>query len=143
MNLARAAGRLDDAYIRELLAEVYVLQTVQGQTTDRIVAGIAAEAMPATSGAMLRLFTGLNGVRRSDIALEIASSDAVVWDARQSGGATGNSYIFRQAWCLGGGSTEMQRNIISERVLGMPREPAADRGISFKDVRRNAPGKGA
>ena len=143
VNLARAAGRLDDPRIRELLAEVYVLQTVQGQATDRIVAGIAAEALPATSGAMLRLFTGLNGLRRSDIALEIASSDAVAWDADESDGATGKSYIFRQAWCLGGGSTEMQRNIISERVLGMPREPAADRGIPFKDVRRNAPGKGA
>ena len=143
VNLARTAGRLDDAHIRDLLAEVYVLQSVQGQTTDRIVAGIAAEAMPATSGAMLRLFTGLNGVRRSDIALEIAGSDAVAWDARASDGATGKSYIFRQAWCLGGGSTEMQRNIISERVLGMPRESAADRGIPFKDVGRNAPGKEA
>ena len=143
VNLARAAGRVDDPHIRELLAEVYVLQTVQGQTTDRIVAGIAAEAMPATSGAMLRLFTGLNGVRRSDIALEIAGADAVTWDARESSGETGNGYVFRQAWCLGGGSTEMQRNIISERVLGMPREPAADRGIPFKDVRRSAPGRGA
>ncbi len=143
VNLARAAGRVDDPHIRELLAEVYVLQTVQGQTTDRIVAGIAAEAMPATSGAMLRLFTGQNGVRRSDIALEIAGADAVTWDARESSGETGNGYVFRQAWCLGGGSTEMQRNIISERVLGMPREPAADRGIPFKDVRRSAPGRGA
>ncbi len=143
VNLARAAGRVDDPHIRELLAEVYVLQTVQGQTTDRIVAGIAAEAMPATSGAMLRLFTGLNGVRRSNIALEIAGADAVTWDARESSGETGNGYVFRQAWCLGGGSTEMQRNIISERVLGMPREPAADRGIPFKDVRRSAPGRGA
>ena len=143
VNLARAAGRLDDPHIRELLAEVYVLQTVQGQATDRIVAGIAAEAMPATSGAMLRLFTGQNGVRRSDIALEIAGADAVAWDARESSGATGKGYVFRQAWCLGGGSTEMQRNIISERVLGMPREPAADRGIPFRDVQRNVPGKEA
>ena len=118
-----------------------MLQTVQGQTTDRLVAGIAAEAMPATSGAMLRLFTGLNGVRRSDIALEIASSDAVVWDARQSDGATGRGYIFRQAWCLGGGSTEMQRNIISERVLGMPREPAADRGVSVQGGAAQCGGK--
>lgn len=141
VRLARDAGRSDDPHIRELLAEVQVLQTVQGQTAERVVAGIAAKALPATAGAMLRLFTGLNGLRRNDIAFEIANTDAVAWDARESDGDPGKAYIFRQAWCLGGGSTEMQRNIISERVLGMPREPAADRGIPFKDVRRNAPAK--
>lgn len=142
VNLARAAGRLDEPHVRERLAEIYMLQAVQGQATERVVAGIAADAMPATSGALLRLFTALNSVRRSSVAMEIADADAVVWDARESSGETGKGYIFRQSACLGGGSTEMQRNIISERVLGMPREPAADRGIPFKDVRRNAPGKG-
>ena len=143
VRLARAAGRSDDPHMRELLAEVHVLQTVQGQTANRVVAGIAAEALPATAGALLRLFTALNGLRRNDIAFEIANEDAVVWDARNSDGDAGKAYVFRQAGCLGGGSTEMQRNIISERVLGMPREPAADRGIPFKDVQRSAPTKGA
>jgi|TARA_B110000263_G_scaffold197372_2_gene176036 hypothetical protein len=44
---------------------------------------------------------------------------------------------WRQASCLGGGSTEMARNIISERILRMPREYAADRDTAFSDVRRS------
>ena len=42
----------------------------------------------------------------------------------------------RQGASLGGGSTEMARNIISERILGMPRENAADRDVPFNQVKR-------
>jgi hypothetical protein len=48
----------------------------------------------------------------------------------------GENFLFRQASSLGGGSTEMARNIISERILGMPREFAADRDVPFNQVKR-------
>ena len=48
----------------------------------------------------------------------------------------GERYLSRQAAALGGGTTEIARNIIGERILGFPREYAADRGVPFKDVKR-------
>ena len=56
--------------------------------------------------------------------------------ARPSGSSATCSSAAR-ARCLGGGSTEIARNIISERVLGMPREYAADRDVPFNQVKRN------
>jgi hypothetical protein len=44
--------------------------------------------------------------------------------------------------CIGGGTTEMAANVISERVLGMPRELTPDRELPFRDVPRSRPAPG-
>ena len=45
--------------------------------------------------------------------IDIAGTSGVTWKPGESTGDFGVSYIFRQGFCLGGGSNEMQRNIIS------------------------------
>ena len=77
-------------------------------------------------------------VRRCEIALELAGPDAVVWPVGEPGtpGSLGQATLHRQGMSLGGGSNEIQRNLISERLLGMPRELAADREVPYREVRR-------
>jgi hypothetical protein len=47
------------------------------------------------------------------------------------------NFLMRQAGSIGGGTTEMARNVISERVLGMPRERRLDKDVPFRDVPRS------
>ncbi len=142
VGLARLRGLAKDPRARQLVAEAHVLGLVQGQTARRVTGAMTRGELPPPAGAILRLMGARHAVRRTDIALELAGDGAGVWHEGDAEGLVGTRYLARQGSELGGGSTEIQRNIVSERVLGMPREPAADRGVPFNQVRRNAlPGR--
>ena len=137
INLARSTGQNEDPIVRQLVAEGRVNDRVGQQLTARVTAGIRTGAFPAPAGAIPRLFSSTNTERHLDIALEIAGPATGAWDGDDPAGLFANLYLARQNGSLGGGSNEMARNIISERVLGMPREFAADRDKPFDQVRHN------
>jgi alkylation response protein AidB-like acyl-CoA dehydrogenase len=142
IDLVRATGQADDVRARELVAEAHAISRVQQQLIERVSAGIRGEQLPPPAAAIMRLFGGETSTRLAEIGVEIMGSHAFIGEA--SGGASadarvlevGTAFLMRQAGSLGGGSTEMARNIISERVLGMPREYAADRDVPFSQVRQ-------
>ncbi len=136
-DLARATGQTGDPVVRQLLGEARANDRVQQQLMERVAQGIRTGAMPGPAGALTRLYAAVNSERRYDIGLEIAGQGGGAWPTGDPAGATSVAWLSRQSNSLGGGSNEMQRNIISERVLGMPREFAADRDLPFDQVRHN------
>jgi alkylation response protein AidB-like acyl-CoA dehydrogenase len=137
MQLALSTGQASDPEVRQIVGEDYALRFVQEETSRRVGAGMTTGHFPPTAGALLRLMGARAAVRRSDMALSIAGSGAVAWHEGDATGGVGTRFIGRQAAEIGGGTTEMQRNLISERLLMMPRELAADRGVPFNEVRHN------
>ena len=137
-KLVDLVQRLDstDAHHLDLLGEAHTLRKVHRQLSARVSTGIQTGYFPAAAGALLGMSVGLLGARRATIGMELAGSSSVGWPPDDPTSEYGNDYLFRQAHCLGGGSTEMQRNIISERLLGMPRERSEDRDRPFRDVPR-------
>jgi hypothetical protein len=92
--------------------------------------------LPPAAGTLIRLIHADSHNVMLDTAMAIAEDGAVVGDDQVLLNI-GRRYLQRQTVCLGGGTTEMARNVIGERVLNFPREYAADRGVPFKEVRRN------
>ncbi|HMG44724.1 MAG TPA: acyl-CoA dehydrogenase family protein [Acidimicrobiales bacterium] len=139
LELVRDVGRLADPRARDLVGEAHALRLVQGKMVSRITRGIATGAFTDQAASIIRLMAGVVGNRTTTIGFELAGPHAVAWpDDAAALGELGLGYLTRQASSIGGGTTEMARNVISERVLGMPRERAADRDVAFRDVPRSA-----
>jgi alkylation response protein AidB-like acyl-CoA dehydrogenase len=139
VEVVQRQGRAGDAHVRQLVAEAHVRQLVHGQLNRRLTQAMATGKMVPSAGSIMKLFAATNVMRRAEIGLELSGQDAVVWpaDAETAGRRLGEFTLWRQGMSLGGGSNEIQRNIISERLLGMPREHAADREIPYREVRRS------
>jgi alkylation response protein AidB-like acyl-CoA dehydrogenase len=138
VRLAQQGGHLDDGRARELIGEAYVGDVVGEALTGWVARQIRTGATTDQAAAITRLYGGTNAVRNSTIAFELAGNSSVAW-SEDDPSSSGVSYIMRQAACIGGGTTEMSRNVISERVLGMPRERTLDKEVPFRDVPRSAP----
>jgi alkylation response protein AidB-like acyl-CoA dehydrogenase len=138
LALARQAGRLDDPAALDLAGEARMREVVGRELRRRLREGMATATMPDQASAIGRLYDGLTGARRMTIAFEIAGPTAIAWcDDDGELAECGTDFLMRQAGCIGGGTVEMARNVISERVLGMPRERTLDRDIPFSQVRRS------
>ena len=132
--VAKATGRSNDSYIRQLIGEAVILETLGQPTTSRINASLRAGRLPEAAASILRLMAGLTGYRRREIAMEIAGTQGVMRGAGDPAGAQGQRWLGARISTVGGGSQEMQRNGISERILGLPREATPDRGVPFSEV---------
>jgi alkylation response protein AidB-like acyl-CoA dehydrogenase len=131
---ARSAGYPDEAHRHQLVGEARTLELVGSALTRHIAASIEAGTMPDEAAAITKLFAGLSVARSIQLAYELAGPEAAAWDDTQQDEPAGVTYLMRQAMCIGGGTTEMSRQIVSERVLGMPRAESPDKNVPFRDV---------
>jgi alkylation response protein AidB-like acyl-CoA dehydrogenase len=136
--VARATGRTAEPGVRERVGDWLVMETVQHQMVARVSRAIGSGALPAPAASLLRLFHAESAQRATDLAADIAGAQVATGVGADQGiaGRAGVAFLSRQGASLGGGSSEMARNQISERLLGMPREQSDDRDIPFSQVKR-------
>jgi alkylation response protein AidB-like acyl-CoA dehydrogenase len=138
VRIVEPSGRLDDPVARQLIAEAYVTRRAAAHAADRITVGMRTGAFKGDWGSLLKLGLGLDTLRRAEIGVSLAGADGVIWTEEPSDqrGGAGQAWLRARNISIAGGTNEMQRNIISERLLGMPRELATDRDVPFSEVIR-------
>ncbi len=114
----------DDPVMRQRLAELTSLRRNARLSGQRAAAAVKAGGQPGPEVSTLKLLGSEMARRTRDLGLEAMGPDGMLWgdDAPERG--LFHAYgMFTPALSIAGGTDEVQRNIIGERVLGLPREP--------------------
>jgi alkylation response protein AidB-like acyl-CoA dehydrogenase len=138
-SVAEELGLMEDPTIRELVGEAHMFELVGETLKTRVAASIRSGRLNDQAAAIGRLFHGLSTVRCSTLGLEVAGSSGAAWSGDGEASQSAVNFLMRQVGSIGGGTTEMARNVIAERVLQMPRERTLDRDVPFRDVPRSRP----
>ncbi|MEJ7800372.1 MAG: acyl-CoA dehydrogenase family protein [Ilumatobacter sp.] len=133
---ARAAGRTDDRVVRDQLMKIYAMETTKSLVAMRTRAEMKAGKAPGPGGSLGKLAGSLIAWRFREIAMEIAGPGSQAWDPSDDrAAALQQTVVGSFSASIAGGTDEIQRNIIGDRVLGLPREPSVDTQVPFKDLK--------
>ena len=134
--LAEARRReLTDPVVRDALVRLYIAEVCQSLLVSRSLAAIttAKGADPGPVGSLGKLTNALVARQFADLAWRIVGADALAWEGPalgqpgeiEPGAQWATDALFTLSLSIAGGTNEIQRSIIAERVLGLPREPSA------------------
>lgn len=133
IDLARQHDRAADPVIRQALARYVSEVRVNGWTMQRIAA--AGGRLTGADGSIAKLTTSRVCQLSRDLSYSIVGADGLLAGADSPmGGDLQSVNLASPGTRIGGGTDEIQRNVLGERGLGLPREPGDDKDIAYRDL---------
>ncbi|GAA4548402.1 acyl-CoA dehydrogenase family protein [Pseudonocardia xishanensis] len=139
VDLARRQGRAGETAVQDLIVSVHLQRFVNAQVKARAATRTRLGTMTAGMASFAKLTEAGLAPARSRALMEIGGAASVAW-SRGDGdaAAAANTFLVSKRLAVAGGTEQMQRNAISERVLGLPRERSVDSDVPFREVQRRA-----
>jgi alkylation response protein AidB-like acyl-CoA dehydrogenase len=123
-----------DPVMRQKLMDLYIRYRLMGMTRLRIAGQTKAGQAPGPEGSIGKVFWTQSMTAMSEVVASILGPRLTA-DTGEWGTFGWNEHVLgAPGYRIAGGSDEIQRNIVGERVLGLPGEPRVDKDIAFKDV---------
>ena len=140
--LATKCGRASEPMIRQQLAALYSEERIRGWTNQRVRAGLAGGRPPGPESSVGKVLNGELNQRLQLVVTDLLGADAMAWPSHETSYDSSlprevRGMLRSRANTIEGGTSEVNRNIIGERVLGLPREPDPWKDASWSDVPRS------
>ena len=150
IDLARGNGSGTDAAVRQDLVRLYILSELGRYNAERVKA-VRSSGGDVPGMANIAKLSMSNIVRlQRDLGLRVVGAQGMLhaYDAKDQktlDEATGNPFLnavtmtalYAQAPPIYGGTDQIQRNILGERILGLPKEPGNEKDLPFADLPKN------
>ena len=135
VEMTRAFGLSDDPVTRQMLADVIIHQRVSNYNNQRSMDKIKAGGMPGPEMSMAKLAGTMNMRRLGDFVSHVLGAKLVV-DTGEWGTYSWNQLVLgTPGGRIAGGSDEVMRNIVGERVLGLPKDAGIDSKSPFNELK--------
>ncbi|MFG6191328.1 acyl-CoA dehydrogenase family protein [Nonomuraea sp. JJY05] len=119
-----------DPLVRDELVELHIRSRALALFNQRLAQETEAGIFPGARGSAAKLLLAELTMFQADLATRLAGPEAVLGDSPLA-----QAISLAPAMSLGGGTNEIMRNIVGDRVLNLPPEPRMDKTVPFKDLK--------
>jgi alkylation response protein AidB-like acyl-CoA dehydrogenase len=134
-DLARRVGCEADPVLRQEIARLHTRQQIQRWLLYRVRTAVAKGVAPGPEASVLKLVNSHQVEHIGSVLLSVLGPAGMLWhDDAVDGGFWQDVFLFQWSSRIGGGTENIQRNILGERVLGLPREPDPLKGRPWREL---------
>ncbi|KUI35957.1 acyl-CoA dehydrogenase [Mycobacterium sp. IS-1590] len=140
ISLARETSRWDDPVIRNKIMRLWAHEQIRGWTNARVRAALSAGQSPGAASSIGKVHQATLNQQIQDLMVDLLGTAAVAWAATDDPDAMPREVqgMMRSlANSTEGGTTDINKNILGERVLGLPREPDPWKGKPWREIPRS------
>ena len=139
IDLVRKEGGVTDASLRQRLAELFIESEILRLIRLRTVTAAVHGRPPGPEASIRKALADEHGQTIMRLAKDLSGATGMLTTSGPLGvddGSWNYGFVFSPALTVGGGTSEVQRNIIAERVLGLPHDVDVETGKTWSEARR-------